>query len=108
MAPPERSASGSIVSEIMVSIAFTFRTFRGRGLLSVVEREMLRDAKREGAHIAYTHVEEDNIASIKGVIKTGFAPYGVVTFNRLVGVAWTHWRPANPTPFEVAHAIGSR
>jgi GNAT superfamily N-acetyltransferase len=73
--------------------AFTFRTFRGKGLLSVVEREMLRDAKRDGAHFAYTHVEEDNLASIKGVTKTGFAPHGIVTFFRLLGMVWTHWQP---------------
>lgn len=78
--------------EVELDGAYTFRTFRGKGLLSVVEREMLRDAKREGARVAYTHVEEDNVASIKGVIKTGFAPHGIVTFNRLAGVAWTHFR----------------
>ena len=94
--------------EVELDGAFTFRAFRGRGLLSIVEREMLRDAKREGARIAYTHVEEDNIASIKGVIKTGFAPHGIVTFNRLVSVAWTHWRPAASAPLEIAHAVGSR
>jgi GNAT superfamily N-acetyltransferase len=89
--------------------AFTFRTFRGKGLLSVVEREMLRDAKRDGARVAYTHVEEDNIASIKGVIKTGFAPYGIVTFNRLVGAAWTQWQPAASPVFTMAaHPVGSR
>lgn len=87
--------------------AFTFRACRGKGLLSVVEREMLRDAKREGARVAYTHVEEDNIASIKGVIKTGFSAYGIVTFNRLVGIAWTDWRPAVEAPFAVAHAVGA-
>lgn len=90
--------------EVELDGAYTFRAFRGKGLLSVVEREMLRDAKREGARVAYTHVEEDNIASIKGVIKTGFSSYGIVTFNRLVGVAWTEWRPAMDAPFEVAPA----
>jgi GNAT superfamily N-acetyltransferase len=94
--------------EVELDGAYTFRTFRGRGLLSVVEREILRDAKREGARIAYTHVEEDNIASIKGVIKTGFAPYGIVTFNRLVGVAWTHWRPPTAALATAVDSVGSR
>jgi GNAT superfamily N-acetyltransferase len=71
--------------------AFTFRAFRGKGLLSAVEREMLRDAKREGARVAYTHVEADNIASIKGVLKTGFAPHGIVTFFRVLGLGWARW-----------------
>jgi GNAT superfamily N-acetyltransferase len=76
--------------------AFTFRAFRGKGLLSAVEREMLRDAKREGARVAYTHVEADNIASIKGVLKTGFAPYGIVTFSRALGFNWPRWQPSGP------------
>lgn len=72
--------------EVELDGAFTFRAFRGKGLLS----------------------EEDNIASIKGVIKTGFAPYGIVTFNRLVGLSWTHWRPATSAPFEIAYPVVSR
>jgi RimJ/RimL family protein N-acetyltransferase len=79
--------------EVELDGAFTFPTHRGKGLLSVVEREMLRDAQREGARVAYTHVEEDNIASIKGVLKTGFAAHGVVTFTRLGGVEWRQWEP---------------
>ena len=80
-------------TEVELDGAFTFRSFRGKGLLSAVEREMLRDAKREGARLAYTHVEEDNVASIKGVLKTGFAPHGIVTFRRLLGVGWTRCQP---------------
>jgi GNAT superfamily N-acetyltransferase len=79
--------------EVELDGAFTFRAFRGKGLLSAVEREMLRDAKREGARVAYTHVEEDNVASIKGVIKTGFAAYGIVTYYRCLGLSWTRWEP---------------
>jgi predicted GNAT family acetyltransferase len=95
--------------EVELDGAFTFRAFRGKGLLSAVEREMLRDAQREGARVAYTHVEEDNIASIKGVIKTGFAPYGVVTFSRLLGIEWTRWRPAKSPDTELAaYPVGSR
>ena len=80
--------------EVELDGAFTFRTFRGKGLLSAVEREMLRDAKGEGVRFAYTHVEADNIASIKGVLKTGFAPYGIVTFSRVLGLGWRRWQPA--------------
>jgi GNAT superfamily N-acetyltransferase len=82
--------------EVELDGAFTFRAFRGKGLLSAVEREILRDAKREGARVAYTHVEEDNIASIKGVLKTGFVPHGIVTFSRLFGIEWIRWQPASP------------
>lgn len=95
-------------NDVELDGAFTLGAFRGKGLLSVVEREMLRDAKAQGARAAYTHVEEDNIASIKGVMKTGFAPYGIVAFTRVLGVWSTHWRPATEALFEVAHAVGSR
>lgn len=90
---PERGRRLRLVSlgprDVELDGAFTFRDFRGKGLLSLVEREMLRDAKRDGARVAYTHVEEDNVASIKGVLKTGFAPYRIVTFSRWVGLSWT-------------------
>jgi RimJ/RimL family protein N-acetyltransferase len=89
--------------------AYTFRAFRGKGLLTVVEREMLRDAKRDGATIAYTHVEEDNIASIKGVMRTGFVPNGIVTFDRVLGLGWKRWQAVETPDGEVAeHALASR
>lgn len=89
--------------------AFTFRSFRGKGLLSVVEREMLRDAKHDGARFGYTHVEEDNIASIKGVLKTGFTPHGTVTFTRRLGIVWTRWEPVRPVDLErPAYVVASR
>jgi GNAT superfamily N-acetyltransferase len=89
--------------------AFTLRAFRGKGLLSAVEREMLRDAKRDGARCAYTHVEADNVASIKGVLKTGFAPHGSVTFLRLLGMVWTRWQPLTPLDLDLpVFAQGSR
>jgi len=97
------------LQDVELDGAFTFRTFRGKGLLSAVEREMLRDAKRDGARFAYTHVEEDNIASIKGVLKTGFAPHGTVTFHRLLGMVWTRWQPATPLELDrPIYALGSQ
>src|SRR5262245_42748113 len=83
--------------EVELDGAFTFRDFRGKGLLSVVEREMLRDARSTGARFGYTHVEDDNIASIKGVLKTGFEAHGLVTFVRLLGFEWLRWRPTTPS-----------
>lgn len=87
--------------------AFTFRAFRGKGLLSAVEREMLRDAKREGARVAYTHVEADNVASIKGVLKTGFTAHRIVTFSRVLGLGWTRRRPPNPLEVDRATYVVS-
>jgi hypothetical protein len=93
--------------EVELDGAFTFRAFRGKSLLSVVEREMLRDARRAGARVAYTHVEADNVASIKGVLKTGFAAHGLVTYVRFLGLERRRWEPlaaAEPAPIDHATA----
>jgi hypothetical protein len=95
--------------EVELDGAFTFRSFRGKGLLSVVEREMLREAQRQGARAAYTHVEIDNVASIKGVLKTGFVPHGIVTLSRLLGTTRTRWEPITAvTAGPAAFAVHSR
>ena len=72
--------------EIMLEGALTFKSCRGRGLLSAVERAALNDAKREGLRAAYTHVSTDNRASLKGVWKTGFRPVGLLTWRWILGV----------------------
>lgn len=72
--------------EIMLDGAFTLARFRGRGLLSAVERAILDDARREGMRVAYTHVAVDNRASLRGVAKTGFRPAGVLTRRWILGV----------------------
>ncbi len=66
-----------------------------------MEREILRDAKHEGARVAYTHVEADNIASIKGVLKTGFTPHKIVTFSRVLGFERTRWQAHTPLDYAV-------
>ncbi len=82
--------------------AFTLPSARGRGLITVVERAMLRDAGREGARVAYTHVAETNVSSIKGVLRTGFRPYRTVVFYRVLNTAW---RRTLPLSAEIAKRI---
>ncbi len=79
--------------EVELDGAFTLPSARGRGLLTVVEREMLRDARRDGARFAYTHVAETNVSSIKGVLRTGFRPYRTVVFYRVANTAWRRTLP---------------
>lgn len=87
--------------EIELNGAYTVRAFRGRGLLSAVERAILNDAKREGVRAAYTHVRVDNTASLRGVARTGFRPIGILTWRRVLGVSWTRFRPGGvPEPLE--------
>jgi RimJ/RimL family protein N-acetyltransferase len=71
----------------MLDGAYTLPQFRGRGLLSAVERAILDDAKREDQRHAYTHVALDNVASLRGVMKTGFRPVGVLDWRWVLGAA---------------------
>jgi predicted GNAT family acetyltransferase len=73
--------------DIMLDGAYTFVDFRGRGLLSAVERAALNDAKREGKRNAYTHVSTDNRASLRGVWKTGFRPAGLLMWRWVLGIS---------------------
>jgi GNAT superfamily N-acetyltransferase len=73
--------------DIMLDGVYTLAEFRGRGLLSAVERVILDDAKREGRRHAYTHVSHDNAASLRGVMKTGFRPVGVLDWRWVLGTA---------------------
>jgi hypothetical protein len=73
--------------DIMLDGAYTRPECRGCGLLSAVERVILDDAKREGKQHAYTHVSSDNVASLRGVMKTGFRPVGVLDWRWVLGVA---------------------
>jgi hypothetical protein len=73
--------------DIMLEGAYTFADFRGRGLLSAVERAALNDAKVEGKRNAYTHVSTDNRASLRGVWKTGFRPAGLLTWRWILGIS---------------------
>jgi predicted GNAT family acetyltransferase len=89
--------------EIMLEGAYTFADFRGRGLLSAVERAALNDAQREGKRLAFTHVAVDNRASLRGVWKTGFRPVGILTWSWILGVSATEYVDSEET---AVHAAG--
>ena len=73
--------------DIMLDGVYTLPAFRRRGLLGAVERVILSDAKREGRRHAYTHLSHDNVASLRGMQKTGFRPVGVLDWRWVVGAA---------------------
>jgi hypothetical protein len=74
--------------EVELDGAFTLPAARGRRLLTAVECAILLDARREGYARAYTHVAIDNVASLRGVAKTGFSPAGLVTLRWTLGLPW--------------------
>jgi GNAT superfamily N-acetyltransferase len=75
-------------AEVELDGAFTLPEARGQGLLTAVECAILLDARREGYTKAYTHVAVDNVASLRGVRKTGFSPAGLVTLHWTLGLPW--------------------
>jgi len=77
--------------EVELDGAFTLPEARGQGLLTAVECAILLDARREGYARAYTHVAVDNVASLRGVRKTGFTPAGIVTLRWTLGLSWTSY-----------------
>lgn len=83
--------------EIMLDGAYTLPEFRGRGLLSIVERAILDDAKRDGVRFAYTHVAVDNRASLRAVWKTGFRPIGLLHWSFILGVSRTRYEDCAQT-----------
>jgi RimJ/RimL family protein N-acetyltransferase len=91
--------------EIALDGLYTFARFRGRGLMPAVERAALDDARREGVRAAYTHVRVDNVASLRGTLKTGFTPIGVVTIRRTLGIRRRRFVPGIPPGLPVVGAI---
>lgn len=79
--------------EVELDGAYTFPDHRGRGLLAAVERAILGDAKRKGAHVAYTHVAVENRSSLRGVRKAGFLPVGIVRLRWFLGFAFIRYIP---------------
>lgn len=84
--------------EVELDGAFTLPQARGRALLTAVESAMLVDARSEGYLRAFTHVAVDNIASLRGVRKTGFTPVGVVTLRWILGLSFVSFSADQPLP----------
>ena len=78
--------------------------------MTAVERAILRDAHRLGAMTAYTHVADTNVASIRGVLKTGFRACGVVTLRWVFGTSWRRFERDDsvvPSPRAMIGAHGA-
>ncbi len=65
---------------------------------------------RLGAMTAYTHVADTNVASIRGVLKTGFRACGVVTLRWVFGTSWRRFERDDsvvPSPRATIDAHGA-
>jgi RimJ/RimL family protein N-acetyltransferase len=66
-------------NEAMLEAAFTFESFRGRGIMPCAMSQITEKARDLGARYVNTFVGDDNIASLKGCKHAGFVPYSKLT-----------------------------
>jgi RimJ/RimL family protein N-acetyltransferase len=55
--------------------AFTPADYRGKGIMSAAMSRIAEQAEQYGARYVVTFVGDDNIASLKGCQRAGFAPH---------------------------------
>jgi hypothetical protein len=61
--------------EALLEGAFTPDTSRGLGVMSAAMAQIAARAAEGGARWVITFVDENNVASVKGCLRAGFAPY---------------------------------
>jgi hypothetical protein len=61
--------------EALLEGAFTPDTSRGLGVMSAAMAQIAARAAQDGARWVITFVDESNVASVKGCLRAGFAPY---------------------------------
>jgi GNAT superfamily N-acetyltransferase len=61
--------------EALLEGAFTTERARGQGVMAAAMARIAEHAPEVGASVVITFVGEDNVASLKGCARAGFAPY---------------------------------
>jgi GNAT superfamily N-acetyltransferase len=61
--------------QMLLEWAYTFRNFRGLGIMSCAMAQILQQAELRNARWVYTIVERSNVASLKGCRNVGFRPH---------------------------------
>ena len=72
--------------DVEQDFSYCRETHRGKKLLNVTTTFVAKQLQREGKNALWTHVHEDNVASIKGVLQAGFKQVGVV--KRWIAFTW--------------------
>ncbi len=86
--------------DVLLEFAYTFMPFRGMGVMGGAMGRLLRVAADAGATTAYTYVAVDNIASLRGCAKVGFALDHMRDTAVRVGLRRSHIRPPVATERE--------
>ncbi|HVN27331.1 MAG TPA: hypothetical protein VMT64_02535, partial [Candidatus Binataceae bacterium] len=90
---------------MLLEWAYTFRDFRGLGVMSCAMAQILKEAQQRHARFVYTIVERSNIASLKGCRNVGFRPHRVRKEKWRMLHQSQHYEPlveAAGYPFEIA------
>lgn len=93
--------------ELMVEFAYTFARHRGKGAMAAGMGALLEIASGHGASTVYTYVRPDNVPSLRGCAKVGFAPLHMVSTSFRLGFHRVHSVPPDPdvwTQWELAVA----
>jgi RimJ/RimL family protein N-acetyltransferase len=61
--------------EALLEGAYTPADYRGKGIMSAAMAQIAEQAALFGARWVITFVDEQNEASVKGCLRSGFAPY---------------------------------
>lgn len=62
-------------NEVMLEHAYTFKKYRGQGIMGSVMAKLATIAQERGYQQIITYVSKDNIASLKGCEKAGFQKF---------------------------------
>jgi GNAT superfamily N-acetyltransferase len=61
--------------QVLLEFAYTFKKFRGQGIMAAAMAEIAEKGLLQQARWAITFVQADNIPSLKGCRNAGFSPY---------------------------------
>ncbi len=76
---PQKSILGLPDNAILIGDCFTYPAHRRRGLYRLALNAVARYLRERGCGVAYVEVSPRNVASIRGIVRAGFADDGLRT-----------------------------
>jgi hypothetical protein len=92
----DHGATFSCPTEVGLFDFMTLPDFRSRGLYTNALRYLVRDIHARGTSCVYIAVDSNNLPSVKGIERAGFAPFLTIKRRRIFGIAFQVKRPLRP------------
>jgi hypothetical protein len=89
----DRGVIFSCPAEVGLFDFMTFPDFRSRGLYTNALRYLINDIHARGPRSVYIAVDPNNLLSVKGIERAGFAPFLRIKRRRIFGVVFQLKRP---------------